>query len=63
MLRLFVRTTAVRFNGNSLPKRQDLEEAPKENVSSALARATQKTQKGEYRKIRHASELLALCGP
>ena len=52
-----------RFNGNSLPKRQDLEEAPKENVSSALARATQKTQKGEYHKIWHASELLARVDP
>ena len=52
-----------RFNGNSLPKRRDLEKVPKENVSSALARATQKTQKGEYHKIRHASDLLALVGP
>ena len=52
-----------RFNGNSLPKRRDLEKVPKENVSSALARATQKTQKGEYHKIRHASDLLALVDP
>ena len=52
-----------RFNDNALPKRQDLEKVPKENVSLALARATQKTQKGEYHKIRHASELLARVDP
>ncbi len=51
------------FNDNALPRRQDLEKVPKENVSLALARATQKTQKGEYHKIRHASELLARVDP
>ncbi|MDE2977561.1 MAG: DUF4276 family protein [Acidobacteriota bacterium] len=51
------------FNRNALPSRQNLEEVPKEEVSSALERATQKTQKGEYHKIRHASDLLALVGP
>ena len=48
------------FNGNALPKRQDLERVPKQAVSSGLTRATQRTQKGEYHKIQHASDLLAL---
>ena len=52
-----------RFNSNVLPKRPDLEKVPKENVGPALARATLKTQKGEYHKIRHASELLARIDP
>ena len=51
------------FHGSTLPRRQDLEAVPKEDVSSALARATRKTQKGEYHKIRHASDLLALVDP
>lgn len=51
------------FNRNVLPKRQNLEEVSKENVSSALARATRKTQKGKYHKIRHASELLIRLDP
>lgn len=48
------------FSANSLPKHQNLEQVPKEIVSSGLDRATEKTQKGKYHKIRHASDLLAL---
>ncbi len=48
------------FNANALPKRENLEQVPKRVVSSGLARATERTQKGECHKIRHASVLLAL---
>ena len=51
------------FNGNALPKHQDLEQAPKQLVDSGLVRATVKTQKGRYHKIRHASELLFRVDP
>jgi len=51
------------FNRSALPSQQNLEEVPKRDVGSALERATQKTQKGEYHKIRHASDLLVLVGP
>ncbi len=51
------------FKSNVLPKRQDLEKLPKENVGSALARASRRTQKGEYHKIDHASELLSRVDP
>lgn len=47
------------FNERALPKRQNLEMAPKQEVASGLRRATEKTQKGRYHKIRHAGELLA----
>lgn len=48
------------FNANPLPKEENLEKVPKQVVSSGLDRATAKTQKGTYHKIRHASDLLAL---
>ena len=48
------------FNANALPKRESLEGVPKQTVNSGLKRATRRTQKGEYHKIRHASDLLAL---
>ena len=51
------------FNGDALPKHQDLERAPKELVNSGLARATRRTQKGSYDKIDHASELLKRVDP
>ena len=46
------------FQANVLPSRPDLEDEDKTTVENALKRATRKTQKGEYHKIRHASELL-----
>ena len=46
------------FQANVLPSRLDLEDEDKTTVENALKRATRETQKGEYHKIRHASELL-----
>ena len=46
------------FNGNVLPRREDLEMEPKVDVSQALERATERTPKGRYHKIKHASALL-----
>ncbi|MBI3372696.1 MAG: DUF4276 family protein [Betaproteobacteria bacterium] len=47
-----------RFARKSLPARPNLEEEPKPDIYSKLARATRNTQKGEYGKIHHASQLL-----
>ena len=41
-----------------LPGSENLELAPKGDVERALNRATERTTKGRYRKIRHASDLL-----
>ena len=46
------------FARNVLPARQNLEEEPKLDVYDKLARATRNTQKGEYGKIQHASQIL-----
>jgi len=46
------------FQASSLPRRENLEEVSKQDVASALDRATQNTQKGRYHKIRHAQQLL-----
>jgi len=51
------------FNDKALAGRQDLEQVPKRRIETALVRATRATQKGEYHKIRHASDLLALVDP
>lgn len=51
------------FNANPLPKRTNLEDEPKANLCPALEKATRKTQKGEYKKIAHASDLLAKVDP
>ena len=48
-----------RFRVNALPNRQNLEEEGKDDIERALYEATRRTQKGEYHKIQHASELLA----
>ena len=47
----------------ALPRRRNLEDVAKTDVLRALAQATSGTSKGDYRKIRHASELLALLDP
>ena len=47
-----------RFARRNLPARENLEEEPKPDIYDKLARATRNTQKGEYGKIRHASQLL-----
>ena len=51
------------FASNALRKSDDLEKVPKKDVEQALKRATQKTQKGAYHKIEHASDLLELIDP
>jgi hypothetical protein len=56
------------FHAGSLPDRQNLEDEPKKELYGKFARATKKTQKGEYSesnnaKIKHASKLLALVNP
>jgi citrate synthase len=51
------------FHQNKLPNRTNLEEEPKESVYKKLAEATRDTKKGEYGKIKHASQLLALIDP
>lgn len=51
------------FAGNQLPKRANLEEQPKRDIYRALERATERTTKGAYDKIKHASVLLTLIDP
>jgi hypothetical protein len=51
------------FAPNSLPRRVNLEEEPKVDVYEKLVRATRATQKGEYSKIQHASQLLQNIDP
>lgn len=51
------------FEPGRLPKRRNLEEEPKQSIYDALGRATEKTSKGAYGKIKHASALLALVDP
>lgn len=46
------------FESNSLSKSVNMEVVPKEQISSELKQATCGTTKGEYHKIRHASDLL-----
>ena len=51
------------FVPHVLPTRPNLEEEPKPDVNDKLARATRGTQKGEYGKIKHASQLLQRIDP
>jgi len=51
------------FLENALPAAEDLETVAKTDVMRALAHATRGTQKGAYRKIDHASEILARVDP
>lgn len=46
------------FKVEKLPSAPDLETVPKADVESSLREATEKTQKGCYQKIKHASDLL-----
>jgi len=48
------------FNANLIPKNQDVEQISKNQVETILKIATNRTQKGEYHKIRHAYKLLAV---
>lgn len=51
------------FNPAALPARRNLEEEPKADVYKKLATATRATKKGEYGKIKHASQLLQRIDP
>ena len=51
------------FRQSALPKNVDIEFVPKSDVERALNNATRTTQKGEYHKIRHASDLLKRIDP
>ncbi len=52
-----------KFQANRLPKRRNMEEEPKPDLYDKLKKATEKTQKGAYAKIKHASKLLAAIAP
>lgn len=51
------------FRGEALPTEKPLEEIRKESIEAALRNATKKTERGRYKKIRHASDLLARMDP
>jgi hypothetical protein len=51
------------FNSNSLPANRDVEQIDKETLARALERATARTQKGAYHKIRHGPALLEHIHP
>jgi hypothetical protein len=51
------------FHKNALPRHQDIEAVPKEQLLDKLKRATEKTQKGPYAKIRHCADLLGRLDP
>ena len=51
------------FSLTVVPARLNLEEGPKPDVNDKLARATRGTQKGEYGKMTHASQLLQRIDP
>ncbi len=51
------------FDGNALPTAADLETVGKDDIAQALVRATRRTGKGSYKKIEHASSLLARIDP
>lgn len=51
------------FRGEALPTEKPLEEVRKKSIEAALRNATKNTQRGRYRKIRHASDLLARIDP
>ena len=48
------------FNETALPRATDLEGVAKHDLENAVHRATVRTQKGPYKKIKHASQLLKL---
>jgi len=52
-----------RFNRNALPKALNLEAVAKNDVGAPLARATGKTRKGAYHKVRPAGDLLKQIAP
>lgn len=51
------------FNDQALPRSQNLELVSKQDITNALNRATEKTQKGKYHKINHGPDLLGQVDP
>ena len=51
------------FNAKPLPKSKDVETVDKDTVLKALENATRKAKKGNYHKIKHASDLLSRIDP
>lgn len=51
------------FRRNALPSQTDVETVEKDALMTALNRATERTQKGRYRKIEHCSDLLKRLDP
>jgi len=48
------------FNPRQLPRRQNVEEIPKDELKRTLRHASHYTSKGEYHEIKHASDILKL---
>ena len=51
------------LNQGALPRAAELERVGKQDIENSLQRATERTQKGRYRKIAHASDLLKQIDP
>jgi hypothetical protein len=51
------------FSRRRLPRRQNVEQIPKEQVQDVLTNATRQTSRGEYHKTRHAPGILELLDP
>lgn len=51
------------FRQSALPHNPQIEATPKKDVQDGLKAATRNTQKGRYRKTRHAPELLEWIRP
>lgn len=51
------------FQHGAIPRTQNKETVDKEQLSSRLEQATRRTQKGEYHKIRHGTQLLTRINP
>ncbi len=51
------------FKPDALPTRHNLEEESKQDITTKLVMATKGTQKGQYNKIKHASQLLQKIDP
>ncbi len=51
------------FQRNLLPKHKDIESVAKKDLLDNLKRATEKTQKGPYAKVRHCADLLGRLDP
>ncbi|GDZ94655.1 hypothetical protein PA905_26110 [Planktothrix agardhii CCAP 1459/11A] len=48
------------FNRNAIPRNNNVEQISKAQIESTLKRATQRTKKGEYHKIKHGPKILAM---